>query len=387
VHDHAATPLSALKDPSSFGPPPKKVNYNGARPERAFDGGSQKGPLTPAEYRAREEERLKWEKEEAAREKEARKLEKETKLRLRAEQQGEQEVSGRLSPYKTDSTGLSTTQFAPPVARRVAADGTVVIRPTASSMSKPKPSLPPRLPDRQNGNSKIGAPSPPPRNQSALTESPSSRGQLSQGSLGASDAISVSTPSYKSGSPEPSPTDYNGIPRLPARIATGSSSNAPITALDNNAQLNELQSRFARMKATSPTTAAAPTQGGTWAEQAALRTSSSLRGETVTKAAIDASSLASTSKNVRERHGAQAATAWNAAQKYGKKEDTTSHTGSSEKTFHQGKEGGSPIELRDNTMLPVKKAPPPIPKKKGELFGDSTQGGGPPPIPLSTKPK
>lgn len=332
MHDHAATPLSALKDPSSFGPPPKKVNYNGAPAERAFDGGSQKGPLTPAEYRAREEERLKWEKEEAAREKEARRLEKETKLRLRAEQQGEQGASG-LSPYRNDSTGLSTTQFAPPVARRVAADGTIVIRPTAPSMSKPKPSLPPRLPDRQNNNFKIGAPSPPPRNQSALAESPSSRGQLSQGSLGASDATSVSTPSPA----EQSPTDHSGMPRLPARTSTGSSSNGPITALDNNAQLNELQSRFARMRATSPTTAAAPTHGGTW-------------------------------------------------EKYGK-DDTTSHTGSSEARFHQGKEVGSPIELRDNTMLPVKKPPPPIPKKKAELFGDSTQGGGPPPIPLSTKPK
>jgi hypothetical protein len=355
--------MSALKDPSSFAPPPKKVNYSGAAEERAFEEGSQKGPLTPANYRSREEAKDELENEQ-------RRLDRETKLRLRSGQEGQQEVSGSLSPYRNDSTGLSTTKFAPPIARGVAADGSIVIRPTAPSMSKSKPSLPPRLPDRQNSNLKIGAPSPPPTNRSAVTESPSYRGQRSQVSLDALDATSVSTPSLKIGSPEQSPTDYSGRPRLPARTSAGSSSNGLIAASDKNPQLNELQSRFARMRATSPTTAAAPTQN----------------------AVIDASNLASTSNNVRERYGAQVATGrkpadrWN--QKYKKRDDTASYTGSSEKDFHQDEEVGSPIDLRDNTMFPVKKAPPPIPKKRAELFGASTKASnGPPPLPLFSKPK
>ena len=46
---------------------------------------------------------------------------------------------------------------------------------------------------------------------------------------------------------------------------------------------------------------------------------------------------------------------------------------SAQKTFEQDEEMESPIELRDNTVSLVKKAPPPRPKKKAELSGISTK--------------
>ncbi|RDW58484.1 hypothetical protein BP5796_12414 [Coleophoma crateriformis] len=252
-----AAPLSTLKDPALFAPPPKNANFYGTEgAEREPEPVPQKGPLTPAEYRAREEKRIKREKEEEALAREQRKYEREEKERLRIEQQG-----GAIS-YSTDTTGLSTNQFAPPVARRTAPDGTIAIR--APSMPKAKPALPPRLPDRQNSN-----------NSSPIT-----------------------------------PT-YGGRPQLPSRVASSSSSNAPSTpsTTSGNPQLSELQSRFARMATSSPDTAAPP-KATTWAEkQALLRASSSLQDHAAA-AGVNRQSIASTPNNFSGRYGEQVATAW-----------------------------------------------------------------------------
>jgi hypothetical protein len=269
--------MSSLKDPASFAPPPRRVDSGGVTAEAPSQEETRKGPLSPAEYRAREDAKLKLEKEQQ-------RLEREEKARLRAEQRGEQLASGPALPFRNDTTGLSTNNFAPPVARRVAEDGTIVTRPTGSPTSRPKPSLPPRLPDRQNSN-QTGAPPPP--------------------------------------------------PRLPARSSTGSSSAGASPVSDNKTQLNELQSVFAaRSRATFPTSAAAPTQDVAWKRQ---------------------------------------------------RNDAASYSPS---PTTDDADFGGPITMSDNTAPPKKKAPPPVPRKRAENFGaGAIANNGPPPLPLSTKPK
>lgn len=324
MQDRVVTPRAALVDPSSFAPPPKNLNYyNPEATERQADRIPRKGPLSPAEYRAREEEKAKREKEEAAKAIEQRKLERQAKQQLRLEQQAHDGESGPPLPYRNDSTGLSTTQFAPPVARRDAPDGTIMIRPTASS----KPSLPPRLPDRQNSS---GAPSPSPTNErdfqgAQLSQRPSNR-------FGTTNS-SVSSPTvFSQGQPQ---TENRGRPQPFTAITTKSPSYSSATSQDNP-QLSELQTRFNRMATSSPKVEA-PAQGKTWSErQAAIRTASSPR----------------------------------------------------DKGFQQYEEVELPIEMRDNSASPIKKAPPPRPKKKAELSGNSVMASdSPPPIPLSSKPR
>ncbi|RDW57027.1 hypothetical protein BP6252_13899 [Coleophoma cylindrospora] len=255
-----AAPLSTLKDPASFAPPPKNANFYGTEgAEREPEPVPQKGPLTPAEYRAREEKRIKREKEEEALAREQRRYEREEKERLRIEQQG-----GPIS-YSTDTTGLSTNQFAPPVARRTAPDGTIAIR--APSMPKAKPALPPRLPDRPSNNS------------------------------------SPITPTY------------GGRPQLPTRVASSSSSTAPSTpsTASSNPQLSELQSRFARMATSSPASSPdtdAPPKATTWAEKQALLRASSAVQDHAAAAGVNSQSIASAPKNIPGRYGEQVATAW-----------------------------------------------------------------------------
>jgi hypothetical protein len=351
---------------------------------------SQKGPLTPAEYRAREEERAKLEKEEAAREREQRRLDREEKQRLRSEEQEEATASGRSVPYRTDSTGLSTSQFTPPIARGVTADGTIVIRPTAPANQKPKPQLPPRLPDRQNSSPKIGGLSQPPVYGSAVAESSSGGGQSSRASFNTLGAASVSASGLRTSSQEQSQKEYKERPQLPARSSTGSSFKSPATPSDNP-QLSELQSRFARMRASS-SREEAPSQETMSTAQAVLQTSSSssFQDGLATNTTFG-SRNAPASINFQERHGEQVARGLNSAanlnQKHELSGNAASYNGFARKNLHPRPESETPIVLRDNTVLPVKKAPPPRPKKRAELLGISAAAGDAPPIPLSSKPR
>ena len=331
-------PMSALKDPSLFAPPPKNVNYHSTTAEeRQATRIAQKGPLTPAEYQAREKEKYDRQKEEEALEREKRRLEREEKQALRAAQQQEREgASASRLPTTNDTTGLSTTQFAPPVARSTAADGTNVIRPTAPSPANARPPvLPPRLPARQNSS----------------PETPTSQGRGQ------------------------SPTIPGGRPQLPARKGTGSSTTSslrgPPTPSDNP-QLSELQSRFARMKTSSPTSEMQP-QAAPWVGST---TSSSRDYPTVSVAR----NLATTPNNFHGVHDEQVAKKWAPV-------DTSSrqYGVSTQSNFRPGEGLESPIDMRDNTVLPVKKPPPPKPKKKAELSANEVSVT--PSVPYASRPK
>src|SRR5277367_2085453 len=105
AHEHVSRPLSTLKDPSSFGPPPKNVNYHGgaALPNQITPDRSGLGaPLTQAEIQAKQE------REEDEREREV---------------EEERRKAPPPVPFRVDTTGLSTANLPPPPGRKDGTDG------------------------------------------------------------------------------------------------------------------------------------------------------------------------------------------------------------------------------------------------------------------------
>src|SRR4051794_4045918 len=105
AQDHVSRPISSLKDPASFGPPPKNVKYHGgaAVPDQTTPDTSGWGAPVPAsEIRAQQE----------AEEAEARRQEEE-----------EKRPPPPPVPYRADRTGLSTSHLPPPPGRKDGADG------------------------------------------------------------------------------------------------------------------------------------------------------------------------------------------------------------------------------------------------------------------------
>jgi hypothetical protein len=376
--EHVSRPLSTLKDPASFAPPPKNVNYHGAAalPNQITPDKSGLGaPLTPAEIQAKQERE---EEEERAREAE------------------ERQKKAPPLPFRVDTTGLSTTNLPPPPGRKDGADGR-----NPPVAAKPKPGLPPRLPPRQNSTPSQNPASPPPKYSATVAEPPAHKGILNQGSLSRLGAAGVSVPGFGIGgkqslSPPPrtTPSMQNDLESTAASAAAGGS------------QLNELQSRFSRMS-TSSSSSEAPAQGTSFAQkQAALRTASAFRNDPSSVSLNDARNAASVANNFRERHGDQVASGWKSAnslnQKYGLADKVGKYTSPTNNgpiatletvgiPANNGpiatlEPSASPtIEMRDNTIA-AKKAPPPPPKKKPGLAGAPTTGALPP-LPLASKPK
>ncbi|KAI1116029.1 hypothetical protein F5Y14DRAFT_98910 [Nemania sp. NC0429] len=196
---HVVTPRSALRDPSSFGPPPKHVATYGPRPATAQShASSHAGQIS---------------------------------------QYVEDEPRPEPKPYRSDTTGLSTLHLPPPPTRYNGADGrTVQSPPTYSPVSTPTanprgpPSLPPRLPPR----SADSTPSP-----TFATGPILSQGHLNQGAIGRLGAAGISVPELGIGgrrAPPPPP----GVRPSPSFTAS------PIQA-PGYGQVDELQARFARM--------------------------------------------------------------------------------------------------------------------------------------------
>src|SRR5271154_2955005 len=105
AHEHVSRPLSTLKDPSSFGPPPKNVNYHGgaALPNQIIPDRNGLGTsLTETEIQAKQQ------REEEERERGA---------------EEERRKAPPLVPFRVDTTGLSTTNLPQPPRRKDGADG------------------------------------------------------------------------------------------------------------------------------------------------------------------------------------------------------------------------------------------------------------------------
>lgn len=337
--DHIARPLSSLKDPSSFAPPPKHINYHGgaAMPDRLTPDTRGLGkPLTAAEIRQQEAQEME------------------------ARQQEEVEQAPPPQPWRTDTTGLRTDHLPPPPGRADGIDGRAPPPPLPKKKAPPPlpakkagPSLPPRLPPRQNSNPDAYTPEPPPTYTAATAEPAAHKGYLNQGSLSRLGAAGVSIPGFGIGSKATPPTPSRTSP-------TGSSAIPPPS---NGSQLSELSSRFSQMNTSSPTSSpkSPPTQGTSFAEkQAAIRTAQSFKKDPSSVSLSDARTAASTANNFRERHGEQVASGVKTGNEMNQK------YGIGNKIGGFASKAGYPIPgtaVQEQNSVGKKVAPPPPAKK------------------------
>ncbi|KAJ4422445.1 hypothetical protein N0V82_002895 [Gnomoniopsis sp. IMI 355080] len=351
------TPISSLRDPSSFAPPPKRV-------------------LPPPGQVA---------------------------LTQHAHEEVADEPEPRPPPrpYRADTTGLSTSNLPPPPRR---ANGVSPVhdgagpppppytRSTVGASAKPPPpSLPPRLPPRQN-------------TASPVADVPSRQaGFLNQGAMNRLGAAGVSVPGLGIGGnsgrpPLPSPSPGRSSPKPPSPAGSG---------------MSELQSRFGKfgvgggLSPGSSTGGAAsppaPAQGTTWAQkQAALKTMSDFKKNPSTVSLSDAKNAASTANNFRQRHGEQVASGVKTAngldQKYGVSGKIEGYlSNGNESAGSSGAAGGASHAAGEQSHLSTigavaglgkKKPPPPPPPKKKPAFGGDggTRNDTPPPVPMATRP-
>lgn len=210
--EHVSQPLSSLKDPASFGPPPKHVKYHGAAalPNETTPDRSGLGAPLPQEQISHQNAREQQQQEEWEAQ--------------QAEEEAEAQRSTRAGPYRVNTTGLRTDHLPPPP-KRVDSPAS-----SGSSNSRPKPSLPPRLPPR-NSTPVSQEPPPPPAYSPGLS---AEEGYVNQGATSRLANAGVSVPALGIGH------HGNGSRDSPRDTTTSSPA--------GQAPVNELQSRFAQMR-------------------------------------------------------------------------------------------------------------------------------------------
>ncbi|KAB2577584.1 Gmp synthase [Lasiodiplodia theobromae] len=355
--NHQSRPLSSLRDPASFAPPPKHQGYYGGQANSPSGAAGLITAPTPANSG---QAQVSHQRQIAARE--------------------EEEDRPPPGPYRVNTTGLSTAHLPKPPVRRPGQETPETASPARTTPAPPpapsqKPKLPPRLPPRQNSHPDIHAPLPPPTYQESVQSTPAqpSQGILNQGAINRLGHAGVNVSGFGIGRtaspPVPPRNGSPATPPVPARTASPAQQN----------QLGGLQSRFAKLS-TGSSQPAAPEGGTTFAQkQAAFNTARSFHKDPTSVSVSDLRSAASTANNFRERHGEQVAAGWQKAnglnQKYGVMDRVN------------GMASGSAGASSASAMLgPVgkKPPPPPPPKKKGSADNSASP---PPPVPLASKPR
>lgn len=389
--DHVARPLTDLKDPASFAPPPKRTG-SGLAPAPKPASVKRKVITAPSKYA---------DPRAGPVEPPARNTGSGVEPIEGAPAASKQIEDGPRQPkaYQANTTGLSTDNFARPPGRRDGADGrSPPSYNEATGGAAPKalpPSLPPRLPPRgaAGGGEQTGG--------------------LNEGAVNRLGAAGVSVPALGIGH---GGTANSASPSPPPPPAARASPSPSPGAGKWGAQVNELQGRFAKLGTSSTGSSAqeqppAPSGGTTWAQkQAALKTASNFQKDPSSVSFSDAKSAASTANNFRQRHGEQVAAGARAAnnlnQKYGVMDKVGAYTGSQNTEQAQKKSSPPPLPGPGQPYTGVlateaapaavpglagkKKPPPPPPKKKPGLAAANppgSQGDGPPPVPMSTRPQ
>ncbi|KAK6497368.1 hypothetical protein TWF481_011777 [Arthrobotrys musiformis] len=357
-------PLTSLKDPYSFGAPPKR---------------DPKAPLPPPSQGSV----LGGEP---------------TPVPAIPEPPVQQEETHQPRGFQVNTTGLNTSGLPAPPKRSL---GTTTSTPAPLS-NRPTPPLPsrsqpPPLPGRQPSASTSA--------QDKPAGFPNLAGpSVTPSTLAASKRLGqagISVPGLGIGAVSPSLPSRN-VPTPPSH---GASQGVAASA-------GELSSRFSKLKtssaSSSPTAAAeAPPTGTTWAEkQAALKTISQARKDPTSVSFSDAAAAAKTADNFRQRHGDQVVKGYRQAEAAGLVDDSTrsklvgqgapndglqpkwgdaaSRLSKASSTYNaditSATRGGSNSPALASVL--GKKKPPPPPKPKTLETPNS-----PPPIPLGTKPK
>lgn len=370
-----------VKDPASFGPPPKHVNRSEVKPHSPVVGKSYNTTglnANPNSVALKTAPSGGW----------GAPLPQETieVVKQYGQHAEEEEEEARPKPppmpYRANTTGLNTSNLPKPPIRMVDNDPEEYQSPQSASTpstSRPRPQPPPRLPARQNSHpDEFSAQAPPPYTAATQT----APGQLNQGSLNRLGQAGVSVPGLDIGRTT-SPPSTSAVSQSPQ--ATGAPSSG---------QLSELQARFNRMpgRVSSPPAQSPQQTGGgtTWAQkQAALSTASKFNKDPSSVSLSDAKAAGSTLNNFRERHGEQVASGWQSAQGLDKKYGVSGKVGGWAQGQGQSQEPSpSPIASPPPSASAAagKKPPPPPPKKKNltEAFSNGTSA---PPIPHFSKPR
>ncbi|KAI9754799.1 MAG: hypothetical protein M4579_004524 [Chaenotheca gracillima] len=363
--DHQSAPLSSLRDPSSFAPPPRHVAQHGAAAGSSAlttDRSGLGAPLPEDAIQAQQEAEA-------------------------VEQRRAIEPAPPPVPYRANTTGLSTDSLPKPPVRRPGQEA--ISSPTSSPMGQKKPSLPPRLPSRPSASNSPPPASPPPSYNQVTTDKGSGASwQPNQSAVSRLGRAGVSVPGLNIGSnaePASAPS------RAPQPSANG-----------DNSQLNELQSRFSKMSSPS-TGSASPSQGTSFAQkQAALKTASSFRNNPSSVSLSDARDAASTANNFRQRHGTEVSQGVKTANSFNQRfgvADRMNKMGNSAgasspeappATPATPASPGPPASPQLSSVASKKPRPPPPPKKKFSSTPVDTSApssAAPPPIPLASKPK
>lgn len=208
--EHVSQPLSSLKDPSAFGPPPRHINYHGAGAlpnETTPDRRGMGAPLSQEQI-----DYQNYQQQQA----------------IEAEEEAAQKPAPPPVPYRVNTTGLSTNNLPPPPVRRLDSPSS-----GSSASSKPKgPAVPPRVPPR-NDSPATSTPPPPP--YSATTPS-ASQGYVNQEATSRLSNAGVSVPAL--GIEEQNGSSYTSTAR---------------------SKMNDLQSRFSQMRTDSGSSSPAAT--------------------------------------------------------------------------------------------------------------------------------
>ncbi|KAF2492371.1 hypothetical protein BU16DRAFT_425434, partial [Lophium mytilinum] len=353
AQDHQSAPLSTLKDPAAFGPPPKHIHFHGAAAapnSLTPDRGGWGAPLSEEEVRAKE------------------RLEEQKEAKRREEEEANKPPPG---PYKVNTTGLRVDNLPPPPKFQPS----LAAQSTAHPAAKPK--LPPRLPPRQNSRPDAHSAAPPPTYNDS-SKDPPAQPYINQGAMDRLGQAGVSVPGFGIGRTASPPVPPRQTPSPPKPVIS------PPAISNRGPQLGELQSRFSKMSTSSPQSPAEPSTGTSFAQkQAALNTASSFREDPSKVSFSDMKSAAGTANNFRERHGEQVASGWRTAsglnQKYGlaDRANSLASGGSASAAAPSSPVATSPVHGGLG-----KKPPPPVPRKKETLASPT----GPPPIPLTSKP-
>ncbi|KAI1393598.1 uncharacterized protein F4822DRAFT_385189, partial [Hypoxylon trugodes] len=333
--NHSAPPISSLRDPSSFGPPPKHVATGGSGSPSV-----QTSSPTTQQYQSHAGQTY----------------------GIQEQHQSQVEQPTEPKPYRLNTTGLSTTHLPPPPLRHSSPNKREPLPPPRSPIKPASPpSLPPRLPPRS------GTSSP------AQTQSPISTGgsqppsYLNQGAVDRLGAAGISVPEFGIGGGGPPPPPP-ARPASPPKPSNG---------------LGGLQSRFSKLGTgtSQQESTATPMQGTSWADkQAALRTASNFKKDPSSVSFADAKAAAGTAHNFQQRHGDQVASGLSTANRLNQRFNDAGDGGQGPAT------ATSPMSQISGVIGKKKPAPPP-PSKKPQLSTASNGASGPPPVPMASKPR
>ncbi|KOS16699.1 hypothetical protein ESCO_004613 [Escovopsis weberi] len=399
--DHVARPISTLRDPDSFAPPPRRTSTGLSEPPPR-ETAPRRVVMAPSKYQDPRGPRV----EPPPKISSSRQL-----LEAPPEEDdddGEEGEQQQPLPYRMNTTGLSTGHLPPPPTRRDGAneksppsyDSPMSARRAPPQAQSTAPSLPPRLPPRLHSTSSDGV----------INALPNPGNLMNQGAVSRLGAAGIAVSGLGIGNPSSSkPSDEDPAPPKPPR---------PVASQPNLLQSRMFNKAAAAAVSASPfsssaeNVAAQPSGGGgtTWAQkQAALKTASAFHKDPTSVSFADAKAAASTANNFRQRHGHQVAAGLSAASDINQKYGVAERIGALS-SQHSAGGGHSPSSSTASitagatavSALAGKKKPPPPPpaKKKPSLAGPLHNGGGggggggapnadddaPPPVPFATRP-